>query len=474
MTAEIPVGSAVLSYNPLYIQVKDILLKRMVDGAYRPGEAIPSEAKLATDFGTSISTIRQALSILVSEGYLVKKQGKGTYVSERKTEISFLSWIVESKYGERILTELLHMFEERNPAIKVKIIPTTYPETRKQLMQMISEGTAPDVAQIVSHWTSYFAAMGAFAPMHDLLQQGNLACRFDDKDISGGLYQDRIYSVSWGLCPVSLIANKKVLRDAGMDRLDDLITLDDFSRICRQVSDESGRYGYGLCISGEESDFLRIYTFLQAFHGGFVNAEGEVIFNSPQNVQGFAWLREFVKNSRVCVADIYTLRKHFASGKIAFISDGPWVTYLLEEETGDEFEKNFQVILNPVHHNGISHSWNYNHALAICSQSSNKIYAAKLIDELTNGGDLSSWYYTRVGHLHVNRERLNESKGYSECMHAFRRQLQHATVINAQNSMFEKAMVLCIDAVKKILFQSSDIEDELSEKQYYLKMLYYG
>ena len=40
--------------------------------------------------------------------------------------------------------------------------------------------------------------------------------------------------------------------------------------------------------------------------------------------------------------------------------------------------------------------------------------------------------------------------------------------------MFEKAMVLCIDAVKKILFESSDIEEELSEKQYYLKMLYYG
>ena len=45
-------GPITLSYNPLYLQVKDILLKRIADGEYGPGEAIPSESKLASDFGT--------------------------------------------------------------------------------------------------------------------------------------------------------------------------------------------------------------------------------------------------------------------------------------------------------------------------------------------------------------------------------------------------------------------------------------
>lgn len=40
--------------------------------------------------------------------------------------------------------------------------------------------------------------------------------------------------------------------------------------------------------------------------------------------------------------------------------------------------------------------------------------------------------------------------------------------------MFEKAMVLATDAVKKILFEEADIEKELNEKEYYLSMLYYG
>ena len=468
-------GAGAVSYKPLYLQVKDILLKRVVDGLYRPGNSIPSESQLAADFGTSISTIRQAVSILVSEGYLVKKQGKGTFVSERKTEISFLSWIMESKTGSRIMEELLSSFEKRNPAVSVRLVPTTYPETRSDLVKRISNGEAPDVAQIVSHWTSYFASMGAFEPLDGLLQKENLSCRFFDRDLLGGTYRNRIYSVAWGLCPVSLIANKRVLRDAGVEPTGSAMTLHEFTGICRKVSETSGnrRYGYGLCISGEESDFLRIYTFLQAFHGGFVTEDGEVIFNSRENLEGFKWLRAFVNSTRVCVADIYTLRKRFASGDIAFISDGPWIKYLLEEITGEEFSRDFQVVLNPVCGDGVSQSWNYNHALAICTQSKNKFYAAKLISDLTNGEELSTAYYARVGHLPVDRHRLTETSYNSECGLAFKEQLEHATVINAGNAMFEKAMVLCIDAVKKILFDNADIETELNEKQYYLKMLYY-
>ena len=108
-----------LSYNPLYLQVKDIIQKQVVDGKYPPGANIPSEARLAEDFGTSVSTIRQALSILVSEGKLVKKQGRGTFVSEQKVEITLFSWIGEIARGEEILRQTIEAFEKKNPAIHV-------------------------------------------------------------------------------------------------------------------------------------------------------------------------------------------------------------------------------------------------------------------------------------------------------------------------------------------------------------------
>jgi GntR family transcriptional regulator len=48
------------------------------------GQAIPSERQLSADFGVSRLTVRAALEDLVREGYLVRRRGAGTFVSEPK------------------------------------------------------------------------------------------------------------------------------------------------------------------------------------------------------------------------------------------------------------------------------------------------------------------------------------------------------------------------------------------------------
>jgi GntR family transcriptional regulator len=48
------------------------------------GEAIPSERQLSADLGVSRLTVRAALDDLAREGYLVRKRGAGTFVSEPK------------------------------------------------------------------------------------------------------------------------------------------------------------------------------------------------------------------------------------------------------------------------------------------------------------------------------------------------------------------------------------------------------
>jgi GntR family transcriptional regulator len=48
------------------------------------GEAIPSERQLSVDLGVSRLTVRAALDELVRDGYLVRRRGSGTFVSERK------------------------------------------------------------------------------------------------------------------------------------------------------------------------------------------------------------------------------------------------------------------------------------------------------------------------------------------------------------------------------------------------------
>ena len=75
-----------LSFQPLYVQIKGLLVKSLEAGEWRPGEAIPSEIQLAGRFGVSQGTVRKAIGVLAGENLVVRRQGKGTFVATHTEE----------------------------------------------------------------------------------------------------------------------------------------------------------------------------------------------------------------------------------------------------------------------------------------------------------------------------------------------------------------------------------------------------
>jgi len=76
------------NFQPLYKQVYDTLIARLSNGYWKPGAVLPSEFALADELGVSQGTVRKALNQLVAENILIRRQGKGTYVSEHTQESS--------------------------------------------------------------------------------------------------------------------------------------------------------------------------------------------------------------------------------------------------------------------------------------------------------------------------------------------------------------------------------------------------
>jgi GntR family transcriptional regulator len=72
----------VVAREPKYYLVKRHLLELIA--ALPPGTAVPTERELTAQLETSRTTVRRALSELVGEGRLVRRQGSGTYVAEPK------------------------------------------------------------------------------------------------------------------------------------------------------------------------------------------------------------------------------------------------------------------------------------------------------------------------------------------------------------------------------------------------------
>ena len=68
------------SIQPLYKQLMDIIASQIKKGTYKPGEKIPTEPELAELNQVSRITVRRTVEELCTQGYLVKHQGKGTFV----------------------------------------------------------------------------------------------------------------------------------------------------------------------------------------------------------------------------------------------------------------------------------------------------------------------------------------------------------------------------------------------------------
>lgn len=91
----------------LYIQLTRILLEEINDGKWQPGERIPTEEELCRKYNVSKITVRQAIHNLASEGYLLKVQGKGTFVTGILPEgcLAMRTRFTEDMFGEEVKAE---------------------------------------------------------------------------------------------------------------------------------------------------------------------------------------------------------------------------------------------------------------------------------------------------------------------------------------------------------------------------------
>jgi GntR family transcriptional regulator len=91
-------------FRPLYQQVRELLLARIVSGVWRPADALPSEQTLAGELGVSHGTVRKALDSLAADNLVERRQGKGTYVVEHTQESAhFRFFKIAYPSGERAM-----------------------------------------------------------------------------------------------------------------------------------------------------------------------------------------------------------------------------------------------------------------------------------------------------------------------------------------------------------------------------------
>lgn len=86
---------------PLYQQLAEYI-KQLISEQCKPGDKLPTEAEFSQQFEVSRITVRKAIELLVEDGYVIRKQGIGTFVAEQKLRRVMTNEIVS-------FTEISHL-----------------------------------------------------------------------------------------------------------------------------------------------------------------------------------------------------------------------------------------------------------------------------------------------------------------------------------------------------------------------------
>lgn len=105
---------------PLYFQLKELILSEIKSGNYKVEDLIPTEKELSEIFQISRTTVRQAVTELVQEGWLYRIKSKGTFVSRPKISQDFVQTL-ESFNDQIVRTG----GKPRTELLDLKVIPAS-------------------------------------------------------------------------------------------------------------------------------------------------------------------------------------------------------------------------------------------------------------------------------------------------------------------------------------------------------------
>jgi len=75
---------------PIYLQIKDMLYRKIISNEYELGSQLPSVRQLAVEVSANSNTVQKALKEMTDENVVITQRGKGNFVTEDGTIVNKL------------------------------------------------------------------------------------------------------------------------------------------------------------------------------------------------------------------------------------------------------------------------------------------------------------------------------------------------------------------------------------------------
>ncbi|MHC4872250.1 MAG: GntR family transcriptional regulator [Planctomycetota bacterium] len=186
-----------------YKTIAEDIRQNVKKGIY--ARRLPSEKKLASEFKTTQMTIRKALSVLTSDGFLVTRPSIGTFVAEN-VKAKFRMAFLEGMYDDETIKQFSDSLENRFPAVGVEFANT------RRLLDTDSFYDIIRAANLCNTPYSDFAARYPDETIDKLYTDQYYKAAFDIHRVN-----DFFFGIPILFSPIVCAADKTMLQQAGVD-----------------------------------------------------------------------------------------------------------------------------------------------------------------------------------------------------------------------------------------------------------------
>lgn len=241
-------------------------------------------------------------------------------------------------------------FEARQPGVRVQttLIPSSSFETT--ITTQVAAGDVPDLLPVFTNMLASLIDAGVLAPLDDCIARSS----YRDRLLPSIAYAQRdgkTYGIPLTMSPQSLLYNRALLEQAGVGEVP--TTLEAFYQAARAVKERTGQWGYAFPnnVSSVLFTYIQSMQWVIGLGSDWAQPDRTITANAPKTVEAVRWIKRFLDEGLSPRGlDANAVRTLFATGKAAFLFDGPWVMTQVQSSNPDLLRSvGYAVMPTPTH-----------------------------------------------------------------------------------------------------------------------------
>ncbi|PGZ94519.1 MULTISPECIES: sugar ABC transporter substrate-binding protein [unclassified Bacillus (in: firmicutes)] len=241
-----------------------------------------------------------------------------------KVEITYGFW---DKKQVPAVDEIIKLFNQKYPNIKVKTELTPYAQYFQKLETAATGGALPDVLWMNGPHIVQYAEGKVIVPLSDLASKDNYSLDNYPKSLVDLYTVDgKLYGIPKDFDTTGLWYNKKIFDEAGIPYPDNTWDWNKLKEVAKKLTNkDKGVYGFA-ALMGNQGGY---YDFIWQNGGHIISDDGKSVgFDQPEAIEALKYNISFIKEGLSPTQAQMTETapsELFSSGKIAMMFDGPWM-----------------------------------------------------------------------------------------------------------------------------------------------------